>query len=99
MSWLPGQGRSSQDLGLLTLELLGRDDTPVAQVSELGQLFRRALRACGLLDITAEGLVLLLRLPRRPLLHAPAAGDQVHEDTDQRDEQHEQEPQRLGPAG
>src|SRR5215813_8064107 len=91
--------RSGQDLGLLTLELLGRDDTPVAQVSELGQLFRRALLACGLLDIAAERLVLLLSLLRSPLMHAPAAGDQVDQDTDQRDEQHEQEPQRFGPAG
>src|SRR5215467_5156516 len=91
--------RSGQDLGLLALELLGRDDTPVAQVSELGQLGRRALLACGLLDITAEGLVLLLRLLCRPLMHTAAAGDQVHQDTDQRDEQHEQEPQRLAPAG
>ena len=51
--------RSGQDLGLLTLELLGRDDTPVAQVSELGQLVCGAgLR--GLLDVAAELLVLAL---------------------------------------
>jgi len=32
--------RSGQDLGLLALELFRRDDAPVAQVSELGQLVR-----------------------------------------------------------
>jgi hypothetical protein len=32
--------RSGQNLGLLACELLGRDDTPVAQVGELGQLVR-----------------------------------------------------------
>ena len=33
---------SGHDLGLLAFELLGRDDTPVAQVGKLGQLVRRA---------------------------------------------------------
>lgn len=31
----------------------------------------------ALLDITAELLALALRLPRRPLMHRAAAGDQV----------------------
>jgi hypothetical protein len=30
------RSRSGQDLGLLALELLGRDDAPVAQVGEFG---------------------------------------------------------------
>src|SRR5215468_8531288 len=93
------KNRSGQDLGLLTLELLGRDHTPIAQVRELGQLVRRAGLARGLLDITTEGRVLLLSLLRGPLMHAAAADDQVHQDTDQRDEQHEQEPHRLASAG
>src|SRR5215475_2543473 len=93
------KNRSGQDLGLLALELLGRDDTPIAQVRELGQLVRRAGLARGLLDITTEGRVLLLSLLRGPLMHAAAADDQVHQDTDQRDEQHEQEPHRLASAG
>ena len=38
-------------------------------------------------------------LLRGPLVHRVAAGDQVHHDADDRDEQHEQEPQGLGPAG
>ena len=44
--------RSGEDLGLLAVELLGRDDAPVTQVGELGQLIRRTLRARGPLDIT-----------------------------------------------
>src|SRR6516162_11296324 len=87
------RNRSGQDLGLLALELLRRDDTPVAQVGELGQLVRRAGLARDLLDVPAERLVLLLSPLGSPLLHAAAAGDQVHQHTDQRDEQHEQEPQ------
>src|SRR5271157_3846617 len=91
--------RSGHDLGLLAFELLGRDDAPVAQVSELGQLVSRAgWRTRSLLDVGAQFAVLLLRLLHRPLLHAAAADDQVNEDTDQRDEEHEQEPEGLGPA-
>jgi hypothetical protein len=91
--------RSGHDLGLLAFELLGRDDAPVAQVSELGQLVRRAgWRTRSLLDGGAQFAVLLLRLLHRPLLHAAAADDQVNQDTDQRDDEHEQEPEGLGPA-
>ena len=43
---------SGQDLGLLPVELLGRDDAPVAQVGQLGQLIRRTLRTRGLLDVS-----------------------------------------------
>jgi hypothetical protein len=35
----------------------------------------------------------------RPLVHRAAAGDQVDQHADERDEQHEQEPSGLGPAG
>ena len=48
------RSRSGEDLGRLTVELLGRDDAPVTQAGELGQLIRRTLRACGLLDITSQ---------------------------------------------
>ena len=41
MAW----SRSGEDLGLLAVELPGRDDAPVTQVGELGQLIRRTLRA------------------------------------------------------
>lgn len=37
------RSRSGEDLGLLTVELLGRNDAPVPQVGELGQLIRRTL--------------------------------------------------------
>ena len=39
---LSSSGR--QDLGLLALELPGGDDSPVAEVGQLGQLVRRAGR-------------------------------------------------------
>jgi hypothetical protein len=52
-----------------------------------------------LLDVAAELGVLPLSPPRRPLLHRAAAGDQVDQHADERDEQHEQEPQGLGSAG
>ena len=38
-------------------------------------------------------------LPNRALVHRAAADDQVDQHADQRDEQHEQEPQSLAPAG
>src|SRR3954454_23310514 len=88
-----------EDLGLLALDLVGCDNSAVTQVAQLGQLVGRRLRTRGLLDIVTEFPVLLLRLPRGPLVHLAAAGDQVDQDTDQRDEQHEQEPQRLRPTG
>src|SRR5690349_8457102 len=72
----PERSRSGgQDLGLLALELLGRDDSAVAQVSELGKLVRGGSRTCGLLDVAAEFLLRLLLVPRGPLLHLAAAGD------------------------
>src|SRR5215475_6933004 len=74
--------RSGQDLGLLPFELLGRDDTTVAQVGELGQLIRRALRSGGLLDVGAELLILALRLLHRVFVHLAAAGDQVDQHAD-----------------
>jgi len=69
------------------------------QVGELGQLIRRTLRARGLLDILAELPLLDLRVPHLVLVHLAAAGDQVHQDPDQREKQDEDEPQGLGPAG
>src|SRR5512146_90192 len=99
-SVMPARNRSGgENLGLLALELVGRDDSAVTQVGQLGQLVGRCLRARGLPDVAAELPVLLLRLLHGPLVHLAAAGDQVDQDTDQRDEQHEQEPQRLRPAG
>src|SRR5262249_45706966 len=91
--------RSGQDLGLLAFELVSGDDAPVAQVSQLAQLVRCALRARGLLDVLTKLLLLKLRVPLSVLMHLAAAGDQVHQDPDQREEQDEDEPQGLGPAG
>src|SRR6266702_5808105 len=89
--------RSGEDLRLLAGELISRDDSPVAEVSQLRQLIRRiSRRARPLLDMAAVGLVLTLSTPR---VHLCAAGDLVDQDADQRDEQHEQEPQSLGAAG
>jgi hypothetical protein len=51
-----------------------------------------------LLDIGAGLLLLLLCSLYGPLLHRAAAGDQVDQHANERDEQHEQEPQGLGPA-
>src|SRR5580692_9240437 len=87
-----------QDLGLLALELVGRDNATVAQVGQLGQLVGRVALIGGLLDVAADLLVLLLGLLLGALLHLATPGDQVDQDTDQRDEQHEHEPQRLRPA-
>ena len=55
----------------------------------------------GLPGVTAAGPArsLLPALPNRSLVHRAAAGDQVDHHADQRDEQDEQEPQGLGPAG
>src|SRR5690349_24016387 len=99
-SAMPLRKRSGgENLGLLALELVGRDDAAVTQVGQLGQLVGRVLRTRGVLDVATELLVPLLRVLHGPLLHRAAAGDQVDQDADQRDEQHEQEPQGLRPAG
>ncbi len=92
-------GAAQARICLLAVELLGRDDASVAQVGELGQLVRRTLRARGLLDITAQLLLLTLHLPHLTLMHLAAADDQVRQHPDQREEQDEHEPQGLGPAG
>src|ERR1035441_4885882 len=98
----PQQGKtasSSKDLCFLALELLSRDDTAVTKVSQLRQLVRGSRRSVrrGLLDVAAAiGLVLALSPLVRPLVEAAAAGDQVDQHADQRDEQHEQEPEGLG---
>src|SRR5690348_13383676 len=89
----PRMRSGGEDLGLLALELVGRDDSAVTQVGQLGQLVGRVLRTRGVLDVATELLVPLLRVLHGPLLHRAAAGDQVDQDADQRDEQHEQEPQ------
>src|SRR5580693_2196371 len=73
----------------------------IAKVSQLRQLVGRAgrcLRRC-LLDIPARFCILLLHLMHRPLMHRATTDDQVDQHADQRDEQHEHEPQGLGPAG
>ena len=48
---------SGQDFGLLALELRGRDNPSVAQVSQLGQLIGRTRRARGLLDVAATSII------------------------------------------
>src|SRR5690349_14015102 len=88
----PAYRSGGQYLGLLALELLGRDDSLVTQVGQLGQLVGRGRRTGGILDVGAEVLLLPLGILLRPLLHLAATGDQVDQDADQRDEQHEQEP-------
>ena len=46
-----------------------------------------------------RGRVLLVGLPNRSFVHRAIPDDQVKQHADQRDEQHEQEPQGLGAAG
>src|SRR6185312_17133327 len=65
--------RSGEDLGFLAVEFLGRDDAPVTQVGELGQLIRRTLRARSLLDVLAELPLLDFRVPHLVLVHLAAA--------------------------
>src|SRR5215468_7861730 len=88
-----------ENLGLLALEFLRRDDAAVTQVGQLGELVGRVPRTRGVLDVGAEFPFLLLRLLHGALVHLAAARDQVDQDADQRDEQHENEPQCLRPAG
>src|SRR5215471_19937241 len=95
----PARSASGQDLALLAFELVGRDDAPVAQVGQLAQLVRSAFGARSLLDVLTELLLLKLRVLLGVLMHLAAAGDQVHQNPDQREEQDEDEPQRLGPTG
>src|SRR5690242_8881385 len=88
-----------ENLGLLALELFSRDDSAVTQFGQLGELVGGARRTRGLLDVGAGFRIRLPRLLLGPFLHAAAPDDQVDQDADQRDEQHENEPQCLRPAG
>ena len=92
---------SGENPGLFLLELLGGDDVAVPETGQLLQLVcptRRRACGCGR-EITAGTERSRLELPDRPVVHGPAADDQVHNHADQREDQYEQEPQRLGAAG
>src|SRR6516165_8156346 len=81
---IPGKLHSGgQHLGLLALELVGRDNAPIAQVSQLGQLVGCVTRTRGILHVGAELPILVLGLLHGPVVHRAAAGDQVNQDADQ----------------
>jgi hypothetical protein len=95
---------SGQELGLLGRELLLGDHTLVAQRGELRQLVGRAGPAGhgsadrGLADVVVHRGTLLLGLADVPLRHVGAVDDQVHEHTEERDDDDEDRPQGLAPS-
>jgi hypothetical protein len=82
-----------QDLGFKTFEFVGRDDSPVAQVGQAGQLV-------GLAPV-AVGNVVRVPVPCRVLVrrglslvhpHFVTTEDQVQEDTYEREEDDQEQP-------
>jgi EAL domain-containing protein (putative c-di-GMP-specific phosphodiesterase class I) len=93
--------RSGQDSGLLGLELLVGDHTAAVEIGQLGQFVGRGRTGAA----GHRPDVVLLRLlqggRRRsgPLLHLAAVNDQVDQDTEERQNDDEERPERLAPAG
>ena len=65
---------------------------------ELRQLIGLAGATGRFLDVALEGRVSCLGVGHRVLRHVVATGDQVHEHAEERQEDHEEQPQRLGEA-
>src|ERR1035437_10112409 len=87
---------SAENLCLLGVELCVRDHALRFQVGQFGQ-FVGATTSPG--RVTHEGikcLVLLCRLALGALMHTAAAGDQVDEASEEREDDNEVDPQRLG---
>src|SRR5215472_525780 len=94
-----GIGASGENLGLSLLELGLGDDAAVLQVGELRELVGAAAAdACGIAHVPAELLLLGLLLADAPFLHRAAPGDQVNQDTEERQDDDEDEPEGLGPS-
>src|ERR1039457_4055436 len=87
---------SGQDLLFLCFELGVGDDSLLLELAQLGQLLRRAgSRPRRLLDVVVEGLLLLSGLGLCTLVHLAPTSDQVDEDPEERQDDHEQDPQHL----
>ena len=84
-------GRSGENLRLLAFELVVGDRAAVAQVGQFGELVGGAGRCAGrgLLHVLPEGGVLGLLLLHGPFVHLAAAGDQVDQHAEQREDDHE----------
>src|SRR3954447_12042993 len=95
--WGGATASSGEQLGLLGGELGVGDHALVLQVGELGQLVGAGgARPGGLADVRVErGLVVLGDLDV-PLGHPAAVGDQVDQRAEERHDDHEDRPERLG---
>jgi hypothetical protein len=89
---------SAENLGFLLFELGVIDDPSVSEVCELGQLVDRSPAASGVPDVGLERLVPRLCLGDVALAHVVAARNHIHEDAQERDQQHEDQPRRLCPS-
>src|SRR5689334_8960532 len=90
-----GCDASADDLCLHLLELGVGDRAAGFQVGELLDLVGAAITAAHAADVLARRGVSLLREFERALVHLSAAHDQVHEDAEERKEDHEDRPARL----
>ena len=81
-------------------ELLLGDRALVAENGQFGDLLGGArLIPCRVLNVVPKRLILTLRLGKGSLVHRPAAGDQVHQRAQPRDDDDDQDPERLAPSG
>src|SRR5215207_6257752 len=95
--------RRAEDLRLLRLELLGRQHAPVAEVGQLGELLSAAATAAagaadGLADVLLKALLGGLGGGDVPPAHVAAVHDQVDQRAEERHDDDEYGPQRLGPS-
>src|SRR5664280_3780782 len=94
-----GPAESAEQLGLLGIELGIGDDSLGLEIGQFRQFVHTAARGAGsLLHVGIEGLLLLCRLGLGAFVHLAAAGDQVHEDAEEREDDHEDHPQGLCPS-
>src|SRR3954462_2212470 len=89
---------SGDDLCLQAVELLLRDRALLAEVVELVQLVDGGA-AGHVLDVALAGLLQVGLVLDRALAHALAADDQVDQRGQERDDDEEEDPHRLPPAG
>src|SRR3954462_13429415 len=90
---------SGQSLRFRLLKLRFGEHALIAQGGESGDLVSRAAGGGDLLDILPHGLVLGFGISHGPILHLVASGDEVDQDSEERQNDDDDGPQSLAPSG